>query len=179
MAEETRMVAECLKKGRESYEAGDSEAARKFFLQAQALDPDEPTARLYLERIEKGEAEPAVAETAGKPAAPAGTDESREPAPALAAVPTPPKRPPRRAAGQSQGPRRRRRLPRHDPRRGLFRLQGNQDPGTAAEGRLLGVSPACPGTARKGRGRAGAYRVAPHRGRRSRLGGSPQAARRL
>jgi tetratricopeptide (TPR) repeat protein len=93
MTEETRMVAECLKKGRESYEAGDSEAARKFFLQAQALDPDEPTARLYLERIEKGEAETAVAETAGKPAAPAGTDQSREPAPALAAVSTAPKRP--------------------------------------------------------------------------------------
>ncbi len=89
MAEETRMVAECLKKGRESFEAGDSEAARKFFLQAQALDPNEPTARLYLERIEKGEAKPAVAETAGKPAASTGTDESREPAPALAAGPTP------------------------------------------------------------------------------------------
>ncbi len=93
MAEETRMVAECLKKGRESYEAGDSEAARKFFLQAQALDPDEPTARLYLERIEKGEAKPAVAETGGKPVAPAGMDGSREPAPTLAAVPTPPGRP--------------------------------------------------------------------------------------
>ncbi len=93
MAEETRMVSECLKKGRESYEAGDSEAARKFFLQAQSLDPDEPTARLYLERIQKGEAEPAVAETGGKPAAPVGTDESRKPAPSLAAVPTPSKRP--------------------------------------------------------------------------------------
>jgi tetratricopeptide (TPR) repeat protein len=64
MAEEGRMVAELLKKGRESFEAGDREAARQFFRQAQALDPDEATARFYLERIEQ-EASAAAAASAG------------------------------------------------------------------------------------------------------------------
>ena len=61
MAEEGRLVGDLLKKGRESFEAGDREAARQIFLQAQALDPDEATARFYLERIEKEGAEPAPA----------------------------------------------------------------------------------------------------------------------
>ncbi len=93
MAEETRLVAECLKKGKESYEAGDTEAARKLFLQAQALDPDEPTARLHLERIEKDKAAvPASVAETGKPAVPERTDDSRDAAPAPAAAPGPPKR---------------------------------------------------------------------------------------
>ncbi len=93
MAEETRLVAECLKKGRESYEAGDFEAARKFFLQARDLDPEEATVRLYLERIEKEGAETGAAatapEAAGRTAAPERTADFREPAvrPAAAEAP--------------------------------------------------------------------------------------------
>jgi len=48
-----------LKKGRESFEAGNREEAKKYFLQVQSLDPGEATARLYLERIQRGAAEPA------------------------------------------------------------------------------------------------------------------------
>jgi tetratricopeptide (TPR) repeat protein len=101
-ADESRLVAECLKKGRESFEAGDPEAARRFFLQAQSLDPGEPTAGLYLERIEKGEAEkaaPAAAgEAAAKPPVPARVDDF----PAAAAAPPPPER---RLAGIAINPR--------------------------------------------------------------------------
>ena len=53
MAEEGRLVGDLLKKGRDSFEAGDREGAKQIFRQAQALDPDEATARFYLERIEK------------------------------------------------------------------------------------------------------------------------------
>src|SRR5262249_874835 len=67
MAEEGRLVGDLLKKGRDSFEAGDRETARQIFLQAQALDPDEATARFYLERIEKEGSEPLPA----RPAAPA------------------------------------------------------------------------------------------------------------
>jgi tetratricopeptide (TPR) repeat protein len=95
-ADESRLVAECLKKGRESFEAGDREAARRFFLQAQSLAPGEPTAGLYLERIEKADAEKAapaaVGEAAAKPAMSARVDDF----PAAAAAPPPPER--RRAA---------------------------------------------------------------------------------
>src|SRR5262245_21094808 len=73
MAEEGRLVGDLLKKGRDSFEAGDREGARQIFLQAQALDPDEATARFYLERIEK---------------------EGIEPAPAAAAAPAPRSAPP-------------------------------------------------------------------------------------
>ncbi len=101
-ADESRLVAECLKKGRESFEAGDREAARRFFLQAQSLDPGEPTAGQYLERIEKGDAEkaaPAAAgEAAAKPAVPARVDDF----PAAAAAPPPPER---RPAGIAINPR--------------------------------------------------------------------------
>src|SRR5262249_45996682 len=67
-AEEGRMVADLLKKGRESFEAGDREAAGQFFRQAQALDPDEATARFYLERIEQEAAMAATAAAAPKAA---------------------------------------------------------------------------------------------------------------
>jgi tetratricopeptide (TPR) repeat protein len=58
MADQRTLVADCLKKGRESFEAGNREKAKKHFLQAQSLDPGDATARLYLERIERGAAEP-------------------------------------------------------------------------------------------------------------------------
>ena len=68
MAEEAKLVAELLRNGRESFEAGDRDSARKFFLQVQALDPEEATARVYLERLERGQVEPAQA-AAGAPTA--------------------------------------------------------------------------------------------------------------
>lgn len=58
MANQRTLVADCLKKGRESFEAGNPEEAKKHFLQAQSLNPGEATARLYLKRIEQGAAEP-------------------------------------------------------------------------------------------------------------------------
>ena len=103
-ADESRLVAECLKKGRESFEAGDRAAARRFFLQAQSLNPREPTAGVYLERIEKGEAEKAApaafGEPAGKPPVPARVEDF--PAEAPPAAPPPPER---RPAGIPINPR--------------------------------------------------------------------------
>jgi tetratricopeptide (TPR) repeat protein len=89
MADQGRLVADYLKKGRESFEAGDHEGARKLFLQAQESDPNEPTARLYLERIERAKGEKAeaaepqgAAKSAVKIAASAKTEDdfSEEPA---------------------------------------------------------------------------------------------------
>ena len=64
MADQGRLVADYLKRGRESFESGDHEGARKLFLQAQEIDPNEPTARLYLQRVEqaKGVKKPEAAE---------------------------------------------------------------------------------------------------------------------
>lgn len=74
MAEESRLIADCLKKGRETFEAGQLEEARRFFTQVQSIDPDEPTARFYLERMAEGTKEPALSPVPGaspKPAEPA------------------------------------------------------------------------------------------------------------
>ena len=90
MAEEGRMVADLLKKGRESFEAGDREAARQFFRQAQALDPDEATARFYLERIEQEASVAASAAPAPQAAgAPLLPEEDLPPAKPAAAPPLP------------------------------------------------------------------------------------------
>ena len=91
MAEEGKMVAELLRNGRESFEAGDRDSARKFFLQVQTLDPDEATARVYLERLEKGEAAPTPAAPAAASRAPLpAAKEEKLPAPAEApAAPAP------------------------------------------------------------------------------------------
>jgi tetratricopeptide (TPR) repeat protein len=66
MADQRALVADLLKKGRESFEAGDREEAKKHFLQARSLDPGEATARQYLDRIERGAAEPTPAAGGGK-----------------------------------------------------------------------------------------------------------------
>src|SRR5207244_1237583 len=60
MAEQRALVADLLKKGRESFEAGNRDEAKKQFLQAQSLEPGEATARQYLDRIERGAAEPTL-----------------------------------------------------------------------------------------------------------------------
>ena len=99
MAEEGRMVADLLKKGRASFEAGDRDAARQFFHQAQTLDPDEATARYYLERIEQGPAEPMAA--AAAKAAPS----AREEEPLAAAPAAAPAAPARRKIGLQIQPR--------------------------------------------------------------------------
>ena len=96
MAEEGRLVGDLLKKGRESFEAGDRETAKQIFLQAQTLDPDEATARFYLERIEKeGANAPAPAPAAPSRPAPATPDEQEEdlPRPAALAPAVPPPAP--------------------------------------------------------------------------------------
>jgi len=96
MAEETRRLAEYLKSGRESFEAGDRDAARQAFLQVLALDPEEPTARFYLEKIQEGESAapasaPAAAPAAVKTAGPARAAVQATPSPS-AAIGVPPSR---------------------------------------------------------------------------------------
>ncbi len=100
MAEESRLIADCLKKGRENFEAGQFEEARRFFTQVQSIHPDEPTARFYLERISEGTKEAAgspAPEAPPRPAEPAGRKDAAvsKPAPAsLEAVAAPvPSRP--------------------------------------------------------------------------------------
>jgi tetratricopeptide (TPR) repeat protein len=93
MTDKSRLIAEHLKKGRESFEGGDREGARKLFLQALELDPNEATARLYLERIDQAKGEPEAssapaAPRAGRPAASARTDEEFSVAPPLAPAAT-------------------------------------------------------------------------------------------
>ena len=73
MADESRLIADCLKKGREAFEAGQLDQARSFFTQVQSIAPDEPTARFYLERIAegaRGAGAPPVPEAQAKPAEP-------------------------------------------------------------------------------------------------------------
>jgi tetratricopeptide (TPR) repeat protein len=107
MADQGRLVADYLKRGRESFEGGDHEGARKLFLQALESDLNEPTARLYLERIERAKGEKtqaAEAQGAVKSAVPARSEDdfSAE----LAAFPpiTPPA-PASRRAGPKLNPR--------------------------------------------------------------------------
>ena len=59
MAEGNRKIADCLKSGREAFEAHDLTRAREMFLQVLAVDENEPTAKFYLDRIEEGLATPA------------------------------------------------------------------------------------------------------------------------
>ena len=79
MADQGRLIADYLKRGRESFESGDHEGARKLFLQAQEIDPNEPTAHLYLQRIEqaKGEKKPEAAEPQAASRAPFPRDARR------------------------------------------------------------------------------------------------------
>ncbi|HEV8117338.1 MAG TPA: tetratricopeptide repeat protein, partial [Thermoanaerobaculia bacterium] len=102
MSEEGRLVGDLLKKGRDSFEAGDRDTARQIFLQAQALDPDEATARFYLERIEKEVpgSLPVPAAAAPRPATPTPhEDDFSRPATTAPVMPAP------RKAGLSINPR--------------------------------------------------------------------------
>jgi tetratricopeptide (TPR) repeat protein len=53
MAEGDKRVQESLRRGTQAYEAGDLDAARTAFLQTLAIQGNEPTARSYLDKIEK------------------------------------------------------------------------------------------------------------------------------
>ena len=182
IADESRMVADCLKKGRESFEAGDREAARRFFLQAQSLDPGEPTAALYLERIEKGEADKATPGAAGAAPAravvPASVDDFPEALPAAPAAAPPPRE---RRAGV---PINARVLAVIGAFLALtlvgvyFVFKGSRTAQAPAQNVVSsGFGPARPGASGQGTGPGGADRVAPHRAERSGIGGSPQAPR--
>jgi tetratricopeptide (TPR) repeat protein len=108
MADQGRLVADSLKRGRESFEAGDHEGARTLFLQAQEIDPNEPTARLYLQRIEqaKTEKKPEAAQpqAAVKSAVSARTEDDLSDEPE-AFPPIVPPAPPARRAGLKVNPR--------------------------------------------------------------------------
>lgn len=60
MAEGNKRIAECLKRGREKFEAGDFTAAREAFLEVAASDESDATARSYLDRIEQELARPSA-----------------------------------------------------------------------------------------------------------------------
>jgi len=60
MADGNRRIAESLKHGRETFEAGDLTAAREAFLEVLALDEHDQTARSYLDRIENQLARPST-----------------------------------------------------------------------------------------------------------------------
>lgn len=109
MADQGRLVLDYLKKGRESFESGDHEGARKLFVQAQEIDPNEPTARLYLERIEraKSEVKPEAAEpqAPARSAAPARTEDDFSEEPAAFPPVVPPSPAPARRAGLKVNPR--------------------------------------------------------------------------
>ena len=84
MADQGRLVTDYLKRGLESFEAGDHEGARKLFLKVQELDPNETTARLYIDRIEQaktGAAAPAEPPGAGESAVSARTGDDFSTAP--------------------------------------------------------------------------------------------------
>jgi tetratricopeptide (TPR) repeat protein len=100
IAEEGRLVADLIKKGRESFESGDREAAGQFFRQAQSLDPNDPTAKVYLERIEQEAAQTAAVAVAGS--APRGSVPAEEAMPEPSVAPPPA---PRRKAGIAVNPR--------------------------------------------------------------------------
>ena len=78
MAEGNRKIADCLKAGREAFEAGDLAVAREMFLQVLAVDENEPTAKFYLDRIEEELTTPSTpkAFAGGEAAAPAGPGEA-------------------------------------------------------------------------------------------------------
>lgn len=67
MAEGNRKIADCLKTGREAFEAGDLAVAREMFLQVLAVDENEPTAKFYLDRIEEEMAAPTPPKPASGP----------------------------------------------------------------------------------------------------------------
>jgi tetratricopeptide (TPR) repeat protein len=69
MAEGNRKIADCLKTGREAFEAGDLAVAREMFLQVLAVDENEPTAKFYLDRIEEEMAAPAPVKPVSGPEA--------------------------------------------------------------------------------------------------------------
>lgn len=90
MAEGNRKIADCLKSGREAFEAGDLAVAREMFLQVLAVDENEPTAKFYLDRIEEELTTPSHP--------PAGSAEAAEEAAAKAeavAVSAAPAKPPK------------------------------------------------------------------------------------
>lgn len=92
MAEGNRLISDCLKAGREKFEAGDLAGSRELFLRALAVDKNEPTARFYLDRIEEELARltssPAAIPTAGE-ASGGFTASALASAPAFAATPRP------------------------------------------------------------------------------------------
>ena len=109
MADQGRLIVDYLKRGRESFEAGDHEGARRLFVQAQEIDPNEPTARLYLDRIEraKNEMRPEAAEPqpAARSAASARAEEEFSEEPAAFPPIVPPSPGPARRSGPKVNPR--------------------------------------------------------------------------
>lgn len=67
MAEGNKRITQILETGRKSFEAGDLAAARSAFLQALAIEGTEPTARSYLDRIEKETASAGSPDSARQP----------------------------------------------------------------------------------------------------------------
>jgi tetratricopeptide (TPR) repeat protein len=80
MAEGNRKIADCLKSGREAFEAGDFTLAREKFLQVHEIEQNEPTAKFYLDRIEEELSAP-------KPVGGGAAEKAASPTEEAAAVP--------------------------------------------------------------------------------------------
>jgi tetratricopeptide (TPR) repeat protein len=95
MAEGNRKIADCLKSGREAFEAGDFTLAREKFLQVHEVEQNEPTAKFYLDRIEEELSAPKPAGGGGAAEKAASPTEEAAAVPAQAArtlqLPFPPK----------------------------------------------------------------------------------------
>jgi tetratricopeptide (TPR) repeat protein len=83
MAEGNRVLSDSLKTGRAKFEAGDLAAARESFLQVLGNDPNEPTARFYIDRIDQELARTGSSSGTAPAAPPVGTAHA-SPAPAPA-----------------------------------------------------------------------------------------------
>ena len=95
MAASDQKVPEMIRRGRDEFDAGDLDAARTTFLEALTADPNEPTAREYLDRIEK-EMASMLTPAAGPEPGPEASSESEDLGPVEASEPPKAIRPPGR-----------------------------------------------------------------------------------
>ncbi|HXM79209.1 MAG TPA: tetratricopeptide repeat protein [Thermoanaerobaculia bacterium] len=94
MAEGNRRISDSLTAGREAYEMGNLQGARELFQQVVGVDPHEPTALFYLDRIQEDMSRPAGPAARGSEAPPVPPGSATAPA-AVPAEPEAPAAPPK------------------------------------------------------------------------------------
>ena len=90
MADGNRRISDSLTSGREAYEMGDLPGARELFQQVLGVDPHEPTARFYLDRIQEDMSRPSAAGGSEAPPVPLGSATAPSAVPAEPDAPSPP-----------------------------------------------------------------------------------------